>query len=110
MDRSIINHKFYFFYENKAIVEVLRSILIDLSKIKKYDDRIVSETLIEVLKIVDNLLKHVSEFVKKALQMKKLAGSSDGMAQQAEKLLHSNKPLIVCNQFMITLVSFLNIF
>lgn len=43
--------------------------LIDIARIKKFDDKTINETLIEILKIIDNLLKYVSEFVKKALQV-----------------------------------------
>ena len=43
--------------------------LIDIARIKKFDDKTINETLIEMLKIIDNLLKYVSEFVKKALQV-----------------------------------------
>lgn len=78
----------------------------DVSRLRKgNDDRIIIETLIELLRIVDNLLKYVSEFVKKALQIKKIAGANDNIAQQAEKLLHSNKQFVVCNQFLISLVN-----
>jgi predicted ATP-dependent Lon-type protease len=48
----------------------VKPMLVDISK-KRLTDKIVTETLIELLKIADNLLKYVSEFVKKALQAKK---------------------------------------
>ncbi len=51
-------------------MEHVKSILVDMSKIKKTDDKTVIETLIISLRIADNLLKFVSEFVKKALQVK----------------------------------------
>jgi hypothetical protein len=44
--------------------------MFEISKLKKYDDKIINEILTELLKITDNLLKYVSEFVKKALQVK----------------------------------------
>lgn len=42
----------------------------DIAKTKKLDDRVVTEVLIDILKIIDNLLKFVSEFVKKAIQVR----------------------------------------
>jgi hypothetical protein len=97
---SVLNFKFV------GIVEPLKIMIMDLSRLRKgNDDRIIIETLIELLRIVDNLLKYVSEFVKKALQIKKIAGANDNIAQQAEKLLHSNKQFVVCNQFLISLVN-----
>ena len=92
-------------YEH-GVVDYLKSILTDISKNKKLDEKSIVETLIEVLKIIDNLLKFVSEFVKKALQAKKNALPNDNLAQQAEKLLHSNKRLVVFNSYLITLVYF----
>ena len=89
-------------YENN-IVDYLKPMLMDVSK-KRLTDKIVSETLIELLKIVDNLLKYVSEFVKKALQAKKSNTPVDSIANQAEKLLHSNKPLVVTCSFLISLL------
>ena len=78
--------------------------LVDISK-KRLTDKIVTETLIELLRIADNLLKYVSEFVKKALQAKKAnAPVNDGLANQAEKLLHSNKPLVATCSFLISLL------
>lgn len=75
---------------------------------KNYDEKIVNQVIIELLKISDNLLKYVSEFVKKALQAKKsaaVAGSGDNkLAQQAERLLHSNKALAGCGQFLVSLL------
>ena len=41
----------------------------DISRLKKLEDRITIEVLTDVLKIIDNLLKFVSDFVKKALQV-----------------------------------------
>ncbi|CAF0783549.1 unnamed protein product [Brachionus calyciflorus] len=89
-------------YEN-GIVEILKSFVMDISKIKKLDDRVTTEVLIDILKIIDNLLKFVSEYVKKALQAKKIGGAGDTMAQQAEKLLQINKPFVACNSFLISL-------
>jgi hypothetical protein len=53
-------------------MDYVKSMLIDIFRIKKYDDKTIIETLINLLKIADNLLKYVSEFVKKALQVKYL--------------------------------------
>jgi serine/threonine-protein kinase ULK4 len=90
-------------YENN-IIDFLKPMLVDISK-KRLSDKIVTETLIELLRIADNLLKYVSEFVKKALQAKKAnAPVNDGLANQAEKLLHSNKPLVVSCSFLISLL------
>jgi hypothetical protein len=50
-------------------MDYVKSMLIDIFRIKKYDDKTIIETLINLLKIADNLLKYVSEFVKKALQV-----------------------------------------
>ena len=50
----------------------MKSMLIDISKIKRLDDKTIIETLIKILRIVDNLLKFVSEFVKKALQVNEI--------------------------------------
>jgi len=50
-------------------MDFVKSMLIDIYRIKKYDDKTIIETLINLLKIADNLLKYVSEFVKKALQV-----------------------------------------
>ena len=50
-------------------MEYLKGLFLDISKMKKYDEKIINEMLIELLKISDNLLKYVSEFVKKALQV-----------------------------------------
>lgn len=91
-------------YDN-GIVESLKSILSELARVKKLDDKAAVETLIEVLKILDNLLKFVSEFVKKALQAKKQAGPSDNLAQQAEKLLHTNKRLVSFSSYLLSLVN-----
>lgn len=44
--------------------------MLDIAKTKKYDEKMINEILIELLKIIDNLLKYVSEFVKKALQVR----------------------------------------
>jgi hypothetical protein len=81
----------------------VKPMLVDISK-KRLTDKIVTETLIELLKIADNLLKYVSEFVKKALQAKKTSAPNDGIANQAEKLLHSNKPLVATCSFLISLL------
>ena len=89
-------------YDNN-IVDYLKPMLVDISK-KRLSDKIIAETLIELLKIVDNLLKYVSEFVKKALQAKKTSSPNEGIANQAEKLLHSNKPLVVTCSFLISLL------
>lgn len=87
--------------------------LMDISRMRRTEfDRITIDTLIELLKILDNLLKYLSELVKRALQMKKIAatspavggGSIETLAQQAERLLHLNRPLVVCNPFLISLV------
>ena len=43
--------------------------MLDIAKLKKYDDKMLNEMLIELLKITDNLLRYVSDFVKKALQV-----------------------------------------
>ncbi len=53
------------------IIEYLKAMLFDISRLKKYDEKMIAEILIELLKIADNLLKYVSEFVKKALQVRK---------------------------------------
>jgi hypothetical protein len=50
-------------------MDYVKSMLIEIYRIKKYDDKTIIETLINLLKIADNLLKYVSEFVKKALQV-----------------------------------------
>ena len=52
-----------------GIMDHLKGMLVDISKIKRIDDKLINEILIELLRIVDNLLKYVSEFVKKALQV-----------------------------------------
>ena len=41
----------------------------DIYRSRRLDDKTVAETLIEILKILDNLLKYLSEFVKKAIQV-----------------------------------------
>jgi hypothetical protein len=56
-------------YIFQDIIDHLRSMILDISRIKRIDDKTISETLIKLLKILDNLLKYVSEFVKKALQV-----------------------------------------
>lgn len=89
----------------QSVVDVLKSMLLEISKMKKYDETVINQILIELLKISDNLLKYVSEFVKKALQAKKAPGSSDSsIAQKAERLLHSNKTLSGCSQFLLNLL------
>lgn len=87
------------------IVELLKSMLLEISRMKKYDETAINQVLIELLKTSDNLLKYVSEFVKKALQAKKSASASDSsIAQKAESLLHSNKTLSACSQFLLSLL------
>lgn len=49
---------------------MIKAIMLDISKTRKFDESVITETLIDLLKIIDNLLKFVSEFVKKALQVK----------------------------------------
>jgi hypothetical protein len=56
-------------YEN-GIVDVLRSLFNELKNLKKSDDKSITDSVIQILKILDNLLKYVSEFVKRALQVK----------------------------------------
>jgi hypothetical protein len=56
-------------YEH-GIIDYLKSMIADVARLKKLDDKMIVETLIELLKIADNLLKFVSEFVKKALQVR----------------------------------------
>lgn len=96
-----------------GIIDPLKSMLMDISRMRRTEfDRITIDTLIELLKILDNLLKYLSELVKRALQMKKIAatspavggGSIETLAQQAERLLHLNRPLVACNPFLISLV------
>lgn len=41
----------------------------EIYRSRRLDDKTVAETLIEILKILDNLLKYLSEFVKKAIQV-----------------------------------------
>ena len=105
--------------------------LSDISKIKRLDEKQLIDTLIEALRIIDNLLKFVSELVKKALQVmnhilffltnfreyreilrkknnlkaKKTSGPNDQLAQQAEKLLQSNKPLTQHCHYFVTLLT-----
>ncbi len=50
-------------------MDFVRTMLLDIARIKKCDDKTIIETLINLLRIADNLLKYVSEFVKKALQV-----------------------------------------
>lgn len=52
-----------------GIVDCLKGTMLDIAKLKKYDDKMLNEMLIELLKITDNLLRYVSDFVKKALQV-----------------------------------------
>jgi hypothetical protein len=52
-----------------GVIDHLKSMMADIARTKKLDDKMVIETLIELLKITDNLLRFVSEFVKKALQV-----------------------------------------
>jgi len=89
------------------IVDYLKSIMLEIHRMRKYNDTQVNQVLIELLKISDNLLKYVSEFVKKALQAKKsaVASTDNTLAQQAEKLLHSNKSLAGCGQFLLMLLA-----
>ena len=85
--------------------------IVDISRMRRIDstDRIIIETLVELLKILDNLLRYLSELVKRALQAKKTptptSTTTDTLAQQAERLLHANRPLVACNQFFISLVN-----
>lgn len=90
-------------YEN-GIIDCLKVYFGEMSKVRKLDDQFLIETEIEMLKTLDNLLKYVSEFVKRALQAKKAAGSTDSLAQQAEKLLHVNKSLIGICTHLINMV------
>jgi hypothetical protein len=55
-------------YEN-GIVDVLKSLFGEMQRLKKIEDKAVTDCLIQTLKILDNLLKYVSEFVKRALQV-----------------------------------------
>jgi len=89
-----------------SIVDYLKGMLLDIHRTRKFDDTQVNQALVELLRISDNLLKYVSEFVKKALQAKKsaVASSDNSLAQQAEKLLHSNKSLAGCGQFLLLLL------
>lgn len=57
-----------------------------------------------MLKILDSLLKYVSDFVKRALQAKKIAGSTDSIAVQAENLLRTNKSLVTICPFLMSLL------
>lgn len=96
-------------YEN-GIVEPIRSMLVDISHIPTSRlDRITIETLVELLRILDNLLRYLSDVVKRALQAKKTptagGASADSLAQLAERLLHANRPLVACNQYLISLVN-----
>jgi hypothetical protein len=55
-------------YEN-GIVDCLRSLFSESQKMRKIDEKSSFIAVTEILKILDNLLKYVSEFVKKALQV-----------------------------------------
>ena len=55
-------------YEH-GIVDCLRSLFSESQKIRKIDEKSSLIAVTEILKILDNLLKYVSEFVKKALQV-----------------------------------------
>lgn len=115
--KSIICAELWVLFLHKGIVDPLKSMIVDMSRMRRteWSDRITVETLIELLKILDNLLRYLSEFVKRVLQAKKMGansaaggvgggGASENQAQQAEKLLHLNRPLVSCNQFFISLV------
>lgn len=83
--------------------------VLDISRMRRVEvsDRITAETLVELLKILDNLLRYLSEFVKRAIQAKKMPTGetlAQTLAQQAERLLHVNRPLVACNPFLISLV------
>lgn len=55
--------------KTEGIIDCIKGMMLEISKLKKYDDKIINEILIELLKISDNLLKYISDFVKKALQV-----------------------------------------
>lgn len=98
----------YDLYENN-IVEPVKTMMLDIARMRRADlsERITVETLAELLKILDNLLKYVSDLVKRALQVKKLGSAATGnesLASQAERLLHVNRPLVTCSPFLISLV------
>ena len=93
------------------IVDILKSILLDIakqtSKQQAHPGAPTSETLLDTLRVLDNLIKYVSEFVKEALQAKKSAavGKNDAeLAQKAERLLQLNKPIVECCPLLVSLL------
>ena len=86
------------------IVDYLKCMMLDILHSKANDSSSVNAILLELLKISDNLLKYVSDFVKKALQAKKAGTGDTALAQQAEKLLHANKSLASCSQLLVALL------
>jgi hypothetical protein len=95
------------------IVDILKSILLDIAKSKQPPhsgngkQAASNEMLLDALRVIDNLLKFVSEYVKEALQAKKVggAGKNDAeLAQKAERLLQMNKPLVECCPLLIALL------
>jgi hypothetical protein len=91
-------------YENN-IIDYLKSMFNDLAKIKVVNDLVLIETLIELLRIVDNLLKFVrQDFVKKAIQAKKNGIQNESLELKTEKLLRANRPIVNVSSFLISLL------
>lgn len=86
------------------IVDYLKAMMLDILRMKSHEAAGVNAVLLELLRISDNLLRYVSEFVKKALQAKKSGAGDTSLAQQAEKLLHANKALASCSQLLVDLL------
>ncbi len=55
-------------YEN-GVIDCIRALFSESQKMRKIDEKSSLNAVTEILKILDNLLKYVSEFVKKALQV-----------------------------------------
>lgn len=62
-------------YEH-GIIDCLRTLFNESQKMRKIDEKSSLIAITEILKILDNLLKYVSEFVKKALQVSRKGGRS----------------------------------